>query len=540
MKTLLIVTLFIFQASAFAQTRMSEVELKKQYVKGLLAFKKGDYSKALLLFNKVSPQKRDLPSEYSWYFGKTLTETGFFSKGQNLLKNYIELEGEDGKYYEEALKQYDQSQELKKKPFETKLEFTDGSVYRGYIIDGKLSGEGTMVWTNGDSYEGNWKDNKRNGEGSYYWSTGEFYEGKFQDNSMSKGTIYWAYPEAEIAASYKGDFLNNTITGQGTYINQLGDEYYTGQWKNGQRSGEGSQTNTTSRKTWVGSWRNDVLTNLREFSQFVTERYSDGSYYEGYLNNNLRHGEGTYTLANGIKITTTWNRDLAEGKCIVSTKDSNVVFSGQCSEGYISGFGVMINQGQKIKITGNFYKTEFKNLLSLHFSILGEATQEGPGYHYKGLFQKGGPKHGTVKFKTGEEYRGDFSEGKFHGQGTLKNDIGTYQGTFHYNDLIKGTRWKKNGDKYTGTFKNGKAHGKGINELNSGSRYEGDFVQDTYTGKGTFYYNIGDRYEGEWENNMLHGYGWYHYANGTVWKGQFVKNQKAKECKFRCKKPLDD
>lgn len=540
MKTLLIFILFIIQLNALAHASTREVEIKKQYVKGLMAFKKGDYPKALLLFNKISPEKLDLPNEFSWYFGKTLTEIGFFTKGQSLLKNYMTLEGEEGKYYQASLKQYNLSQELKKEPFQTKIQFVDGSLYQGLIVDGKLTGKGTMTWPNGDSYEGNWKEGKRSGNGTYFWSTGEVYEGTFQDNAMTgNGTIYWALPGAQTAASYKGEFLNNTITGHGTYTNLIGDEYYTGQWKNGQRSGEGGQTSVTSKKTWSGTWQNDVLVNLKEFSKHVTESYNDGSHYEGYLVNNLRHGEGTYTLASGIKIYSTWNKGLAEGRCVVSTQDSRFVYNGQCAEGQISGAGIWINQNKKIKITGSFYKTDFINLQNLPSSILGEATQEGSGYHYKGLFQNGTIKHGTLKFKTGEEYTGDFNtEGKFHGKGRFKYNKGTFEGSFQFGDMVEGILWEIDGDKYTGSFKNGAFNGKGKIEFKSGALYIGDFVDGSFHGKGENRFSNGDFYQGEWRNHVMHGYGWYYFANGTVWKGQFVDNKMSKECKFRCKKPL--
>ena len=75
---------------------------------------------------------------------------------------------------------------------------------------------------------------------------------------------------------------------------------------------------------------------------------------------------------------------------------------------------------------------------------------------------------GTYKDALGNEYDGEWKNGKKHGTGTL---------------ILKNEK-----EKYKGQWLNGMRHGKGLYKFKNGETYDGDWVKDKRTGKGTYIY----------------------------------------------------
>ena len=134
---------------------------------------------------------------------------------------------------------------------------------------------------------------------------------------------------------------------------------------------------------------------------------------------------------------------------------------------------------------------------------------------------------GHYKFSNGDEYQGEFKNGKYNGYGTFKFSNGVeYQGEFKngkYNGI--GQSKYKSGDKYNGRFKNNKKHGYGIYMFKSGNKYKGEFKNDLIHGRGEFSYLAGDTYIGEFKYGKREGKGTFIWANGLKDKGEF-KNDK--------------
>lgn len=83
-------------------------------------------------------------------------------------------------------------------------------------------------------------------------------------------------------------------------------------------------------------------------------------------------------------------------------------------------------------------------------------------------------KHGVGMEKyadTGDEYRGEFRDGKPHGYG-------------HYNYC--------NGTVYKGYFKDGHKHGRGRLRMHNGHSYIGEFKNDVKDGRGCFIWASGN------------------------------------------------
>lgn len=117
------------------------------------------------------------------------------------------------------------------------IEYTDGSVYTGEVLNGKRHGKGKMVWRGGDVYEGDWVNDKRTGKGRYIWGrnskcAGDVYEGDFVDGEpCGRGKYIWGWNTEWAGDVYVGDFVNGKRTGYGIYTYACG-EVESGRFEN--------------------------------------------------------------------------------------------------------------------------------------------------------------------------------------------------------------------------------------------------------------------------------------------------------------------
>jgi hypothetical protein len=77
-------------------------------------------------------------------------------------------------------------------PVEVYEEFTKGSRYNGFKVNGMRHGQGTFYYQDGGRYEGNWKFNKMNGFGRLFYQTDKIaYEGEWvNDQFHGRGKLY--------------------------------------------------------------------------------------------------------------------------------------------------------------------------------------------------------------------------------------------------------------------------------------------------------------------------------------------------------------
>ena len=90
---------------------------------------------------------------------------------------------------------------------------------------------------------------------------------------------------------------------------------------------------------------------------------------------------------------------------------------------------------------------------------------------------------GTETYTSGDQYVGEFKDGKHHGQGTF---------TYAYGE-------------YVGEWKGGQFHGQGILTWPDGSKYVGEFKDGKHHGQGTFTYADGFQEEGRWQDGNFLG-----------------------------------
>jgi hypothetical protein len=91
----------------------------------------------------------------------------------------------------------------------------------------------------------------------------------------------------------------------------------------------------------------------------------------------------------------------------------------------------------------------------------------------------GGKKHGfgRLVFKDGSYYEGGFSDGLYHGNGTLfLTDTSRYVGQFAANlkNGVGKETWK-NGDMYSGSYSENQRHGKGKMWISGLGTYKGEW-----------------------------------------------------------------
>lgn len=234
------------------------------------------------------------------------------------------------------------------------------------------------------------------------------------------------------------------------------------------------------------------------FQAYIVE--SDGSVFEGYLRKGLKHGKGKLQQrATNSTIFGTWDKGT-----LVSVHDfkldSGEIYNGCIETGvsFISkqiiphGLGTLDSapgSSNPFKFEGEFHQGRIKDGSKGTRTLLKDNTV------YSGRWQNG-MYHGTGKldFPNGDEYNGDFTQGKPHGKGKFtQQNSGCQQQTVYDGNWDRGIRsgpgklTKGNKLVYEGEFKDNKFDGKGKQFLSDGAFYEGLFSKGLFHGDGCIF-----------------------------------------------------
>lgn len=224
----------------------------------------------------------------------------------------------------------------------------------------------------------------------------------------------------------------------------------------------------------------------------------NGAVYIGEWNeNNQRHGFGTQKWLDGSKYDGFWHNDMAYGKGRLIHADGDV-FEGDWKDDKAHGYGLYAHT-DLTKYNG-MWENDKQH---------GKGVETWPdGAQYDGDYYNG-KKQGLGKFKwaDGSIYEGEFFDNNIHGNGTY--------------------RWSDD-RKYSGDWKDNKMDGKGIFTWPDGRRYQGEYVEDKKQGFGTFLWPDGRKYEGFWFNGKQHGRGKYWTGQGNVREGEWKEGKRVK------------
>lgn len=91
------------------------------------------------------------------------------------------------------------------------INFDNGNIYVGDVLNGKMHGKGTYTWSSGDIYIGDFANNEMTGFGKLIYSDKSIYEGCII-NGLWDGMIKVTYPDSSVfEASYKNGELQGTM-----------------------------------------------------------------------------------------------------------------------------------------------------------------------------------------------------------------------------------------------------------------------------------------------------------------------------------------
>lgn len=138
----------------------------------------------------------------------------------------------------------------------------DTTYYGQYNSSSLREGYGILVTSDWQHFSGMFKNDLPSGEGRIIFNNGDLLVGKFRGNSIDGVAELHRVQKDTV---YTGQFLGNMPNGQGQLRSTVGDAGYTGEWKNGLKSGYGS------------------------------EKWEDGTLYEGNFLEDQKHGNGKFT-----------------------------------------------------------------------------------------------------------------------------------------------------------------------------------------------------------------------------------------------------
>lgn len=299
------------------------------------------------------------------------------------------------------------------------------------------------------------------------------YADRLNHLGIEKLTYYWD------GASFKGKLIKGKRVGYG-YMVYSDSSTYNGYWNNDVRSGEG--TYKCSDFTYTGNWNNDKPDGKG------IKTWHNKNVYDGFFKNGERYGEGILKYASGSIYSGNWISDKYHGKG--TYKSSKFTYVGEWKNGLRSGFGT------ETKSDGSTYSGNW----------------EDDKYHGKGTYKS-----------TESTYVGDWKKGLKNGFGTETNSDGsTYAGSWDSNKYHGQGTYKSKYVSYTGNWEHGEKSGTGAMKYEDGAIYNGEWEHDSRMGKGVMKYADGSTYTGEWVNDIRQGEGQLVTADGKTITGNWV------------------
>lgn len=183
-----------------------------------------------------------------------------------------------------------------------KIEWAQGDVYVGDLVQGQRHGRGKMTWANGQIYDGDWHRDLATGQAKLRFANGNQFEGQVQDG-VPQGSGAMRYASGD---TYTGQLKAGEPHGKGLYHWKNGQQF-DGDWRQGSPNGEGRLKFATGNQ-FEGSVVNGVPQGQGRLM------FTSGDLFVGQLANGQPDGLGTFTWAHGDAYTGQWQAGKKHGR----------------------------------------------------------------------------------------------------------------------------------------------------------------------------------------------------------------------------------
>jgi hypothetical protein len=289
--------------------------------------------------------------------------------------------------------------------------------YTGSWLNDQRHGEGHLRCSSGVEYHGAFEHDQRHGHGVLKeivaGALAVVYDGGWQNNLRHGQGM-----AQNVGVSYTGGYENDLYHGQGTLANA--DGQYIGEFKSGRRHGKGTWRSAAQRIAFDGEWQDgryhgqgrlecfDACSSSASSASSSSSSSSSTSgdtaalytvhspgaaWYDGAWVSGRREGKGTQKYVDGSTYNGTWRADLRHGFGVFTSSDGAYVYDGVWKQDVRGGTG----------------RESF-----------GERGQ--PAVIIEASFANGRPRgDGEVKYADGRTLKTGFGEhGGYHGVSELK------------------------------------------------------------------------------------------------------------------------
>mmetsp|Transcript_25400 Transcript_25400/g.45858 ORF Transcript_25400/g.45858 Transcript_25400/m.45858 type:complete len:940 (+) Transcript_25400:94-2913(+) len=253
--------------------------------------------------------------------------------------------------------------------------------------------------------------------------------------------------------------------------------------------------------------------------------------YEGPFWKGKRHGEGAdcAKMDGSAKFLGRYHEGQMHSGTLIVTRGlpSDFTYTGSFLNNDFHGIGTIVSKNGSI-YQGQFAYGQYHGIGTLRTVCEEEEEEEEDDERKRGGGEGNNKCNGVPKMES--VYTGDFSEGLFHGSGSLTHSDGSsYVGTWSEGKRVEGTETLRNGDVFEGKYLNDVREGQGVLRMKCGKItksgvWEGDVLKEGVDLNITF--GDGHVYCGDHAHSVPHGFGRMEYADlgsgESAYTGWFV------------------
>lgn len=238
---------------------------------------------------------------------------------------------------------------------------------------------------------------------------------------------------------------------------------------------------------------------------------SDSSSYIGKLQKEMFEGFGFYQNGQDIYVGT-FKKSKPHGH-LNWYKNGTLYYQGQWEDGHFQ------NEGTLYKKDGNIKKGIWENGKLIQTYI----KKHIPEGFYEGYVLNDKPDGiGSIQYKDSSCYTGEWSNGKWSGNGKYISRTDSITGEWHKGKLNGYGIYKNDKIQYNGEWLDNQPDGFGEMLSNDSSYYAGEWSHGKRNGYGNMYFTNSDTYFGDWTDNQFDGLGEYTYSqNGDYYHGEW-------------------